>query len=104
MVSEREGRLVYGGNPVKAEINKNDVFDTLARAGLFREKDKKPKIYPGEVNFDVNGESSIGSRWCGLDDCFVALSDSPSYRDFNGLVAFVKTDIAKPQIIESLVF
>ena len=61
-------KFVYDGKSIKVKINKNDVFDTLTKVGLFCESSSKSKIYRGSIMFNDNGESSVGS-FCYNDLC-----------------------------------
>lgn len=92
-----DNRFVYDGKSIEAEINTNDVFDTLAKAGLFEESKSRQKLYRGSVYFDDNGESSVRSYWSRDEGCFYADSVRPSDRYSHGLAAFGKTN-EKPEI------
>jgi len=80
----------YNGNPVKAEINTDDVIDTLTKTELFKEG--KNKIYHGSVWFDNNGESSVRSSWDRGEGCFDAYSLRPSDGGSCGFAVFGKSD------------
>ncbi len=90
MVVEVEGNLVYEGQTKEVKINDGDVFDTLMRAGLFKEP--KQKVWRGSVYFDDNGESSVWSSWDRDEGCFAAGSFRPSCWYSVGLAVFGKTD------------
>lgn len=97
VVYEVEGELKYDGKQIPAKINEGDIFDTLIKAGLFKESEQKPKIYHGGIDFDDNGDSSVRSHWSAAEGCFDALASRPSSRYSLGLVALGKTK-EKPEI------
>ncbi|MEM5814657.1 MAG: hypothetical protein QXD77_02475 [Candidatus Aenigmatarchaeota archaeon] len=88
-VVEVGGELKYDGKIIKAVINESDVFDTLMKAGLFKEP--KKRAYRGSICFE-NGEASVWSYWYSDEGCFFAAAGIPSVRNDYAVVALLKTD------------
>jgi hypothetical protein len=89
IVVEKDNELVYDGDTIRAEINEDDVFDTLIKAGLLKEP--KQDVYKGSIHFE-DGVSAVGSDWGVGEGRFDAVASRPSFRDSDGLAAFEKTD------------
>jgi len=83
-----EGRLkpIKSDKAVEVKINKNDVIDTLVRAG--RMKEPTHKVYRDSMSFDKEGLSSVRSFWDSVEVCFDADSYRPSGRYSNGRAAY----------------